>query len=246
MRRVIGALLLALHLSPLSAGETGEARFKSPGGCVISAEYLPPPSGGAVFINVHGLGSNRAEWKELQSRLSREGFGYLSIDLSCHGASTACAGGREDYRNFTAARWSSLSGDIIAAAEFLSSKKVPRKRIFYCGASVGANLSLKAAAEGSAPAGVILLSPGLSYAGVEAGKYIAAGVPMFLAASQNDPYAWSSAGELTAAAGLRGLKAAFYPGPGGHGAVMLSGKATALADRMIHWVRLLLAARPTR
>ena len=61
----------------------------------------------------------------------------------------------------------------------------PQERLVLCGASIGANLSLKAAAEGLRPAGIVLLSPGLSYAGIEAGAYLeeSGAIPLLLAAS---------------------------------------------------------------
>lgn len=235
-------LSLALALAAgaaVSASAAGRETvgFKTSGGCVLEAVYQPASSGSYVFINTHGLGSARAEWGILEGRLKKKGYGYLSLDLRGHGGSLRCPGGRADYKTFSAEQWAGLSADIRAAAEYLKSRKVPQERLVLCGASIGANLSLKAAAEGLRPAGIVLLSPGLSYAGIEAGAYLEGfgAVPLLLAASEDDPYAWESAGQLAARAKTRGLPAAFRAGPGGHGANMLSASRPELLNHLLDW-----------
>jgi alpha-beta hydrolase superfamily lysophospholipase len=107
----------------------------------------------------------------------------------------------------------------------------------FCGASIGANLSLKAAAEGAIkPSAVVLLSPGLEYAGVRTEENYAAAQPMriFMAASEDDAYAWQSANYLAATAATKGLPAYFKAGQGGHGVNMFKGPEL-IAD-IINWV----------
>ena len=227
--------------APKPAPRTGEngatVRFGSPDGCLIEAFYHAPSSGSYVFINAHGLGSNRHEWGPLEAALKKKGYGYLSIDLSGHGGSRLCSGLPTDHKTFTRERWPGLSADITAAAGFLEGRKIAAGRIVLCGASIGANLSLKAAAEGLRTAGLVLLSPGLNYAGTDAGRYLDAApdVPVLLAASRDDAYAWESSGYLAAKAGARGLKAVFKAGPGGHGAGMLTPANPELLDYILEW-----------
>ena len=211
--------------------------FKTSGGCVLEAVYQAASSGSYVFVNTHGLGSGKGEWRVLEGRLKKKGYGYLSLDLKGHGGSLRCPGGRADYKTFSAEQWAGLSADIRAAADYLKSRKVPQKRLVLCGASIGANLSLKAAAEGLSPAGIVLLSPGLSYAGIEAGAYLESfgAIPLLMAASGDDAYAWESTGQLTARAKLRGLPAVFRAGPGGHGANMLSEARPELLNYILDW-----------
>jgi pimeloyl-ACP methyl ester carboxylesterase len=220
---------------PAAGRET--VSFKTSGGCVLEAVYQSASSGSYVFVNTHGLGSDKGEWRVLEGRLEKRGYGYLSLDLRGHGGSLRCPGGRADYKTFSAEQWAGLSADIRAAADYLKSRKVPQKRLVLCGASIGANLSLKAAAEGLRPAGIVLLSPGLSYAGIEAGAYLEGlgAVPLLMAASEDDPYAWESAGQLTARAGVRGMRAVFRAGPGGHGANMLSASRPELLNYILDW-----------
>lgn len=233
---LLGALAAAAP-GPCAGAEP--ARFNGPDGCVIEALYQAPARGGLVFVNTHGLGSNRHEWAVLEKALKARGFGFLSLDLRGHGGSTVCSGRRADYKTFSAEDWASLSEDIRSAAAYLKKRKVPENRLVLCGASVGANLSLKAAAEGLRPAGLVLLSPGLSYAGIEAERYLAGAgrVPMLLAASKDDQYAWESAGYLTAKAAAAGVPAVFRAGPGGHGANMLSEDHPELLEFILDWAR---------
>ena len=233
---ILPVLALAAGAStPAACRET--VSFKTSGGCVLQAVYQAASSGSCVFINTHGLGSNRDEWRSLEGRLEKKGYGYLSLDLRGHGGSARCPGGRADYKTFSAAQWAELSADIRAAADYLKSRKVPQERLVLCGASIGANLSLKAAAEGLRPAGIALLSPGLSYAGIEAGAYLEGfgAIPLLIAASRDDAYAWESAGQLTARAKVRGLPAVFRAGPGGHGANMLLDARPELLDYIPGW-----------
>lgn len=222
MKRLLLACLFAAPCAPAAAGQK-EVSFYTGDGCRIAAYYLAPSSGAPVFVNAHGLGSGKYEWGPLQEELARRGMGYLSLDLRGHGASTVCAGKPADYRRFTAADWAAASRDIEGAAAWLAKKGVPAGKMVFCGASVGANLSLKAAAEGGIkPAALVLLSPGMDYAGIKAPDYLA-GAParVLIAASPNDPYAWQSAGPLIkGAAG----KASFADGKSGHGVAMFKTK----------------------
>jgi len=232
---VFGFAACAASNPAASAGET--VRFKTADGCEIEASYQAASSGSYVFVNTHGLGSDRNEWRTLEDRLKKKGYGYLSLDLRGHGRSLRCSGKPADYKTFSPARWAGLSADIRAAADFLKGRKVPQNRLVLCGASIGANLSLKAAAEGLKPAGIVLLSPGLSYAGVEAGAFLKdlGAAPLLLAASENDAYAWESAGYLTVQAKSRNLAAVFRAGTGGHGANMLSEARPELLDYILAW-----------
>ncbi len=233
------ALLLAALLLPPPAALAGQAavKFKTSDGCSIAAFYLAPSSGAYVFINAHGLGSSKGEWGAFQTELAKAGQGYLSLDLRGHADSASCGGKPADYRKFDKAAWAAASRDIEAAAAWLAKKGIGPGRQVFCGASVGANLSLKAAAEGRLkPAALVLLSPGMDYAGIEAGKYLPAFKgPLLLAASPDDPYAWASARELARRAAAAGQDVSFANGGGGHGVQMLAhpGLAAAIISKVL-------------
>jgi len=233
---------LCAAAAPCRAGQI-TVNFKTVDGCAIVAFYLAPSSGSYVFINTHGLGSDRNEWAGFQDALGKRGLGYLSIDMRGHGASLNCSGKKVSYRAFSKADWSSISRDIEAAAAWLKKKKIPASRLVFCGASIGANLSLKAAAEGlTKPAAVVLLSAGLEYAGVQAAPYLPGGRQpgIFMAAAADDPYAWQSAGLLAQTAGRKGADLYYTAARSGHGVNMF--KAPELMTDILDWV--LKSGRP--
>ena len=245
MKRSAAVVFLALFAGVAGAAET--VRFITPDGCRLEADYQVPSTGSYVFVTAHGLGSNRAEWGPLETELVKKGYGYLSLDLRGHGGSAECGGAPADYRTFGAAEWSSLSEDIKAAASFLKKKGIASGKLILCGASVGANLSLKAVSEGLRPAGIILLSPGLEYAGIRTDDYFKTdrGVPVFIAVSMSDDYAWRSAVYLTERAGAGGSRAVFRAGAGGHGVQMFASEAPpGMIGAMLDWVKKLKTGTP--
>lgn len=221
--RFLLTLLLAACPAALAAQQK-KVNFDSADKCRLEAFYLAPSSGALVFVNIHGLGSSKNEWAPFQEELKKAGHGYLSLDLRGHNASRSCAGKPADHKKFSKENWLATSADIEAAAAWLGAKGVEPGALVYCGASIGANLALKAAAEGAVkPGALVLLSPGLDYAGVEAEKFFfTAGAPRALVvAAGNDPYAWESSTQLVKAARNRARQADFLTGGSGHGAEML-------------------------
>lgn len=235
MRTFLFAALFVLTCSPARAGGQ-TVNFNSSDGCALEAFYQAPSTGGYVFINAHGLGSNKSEWSSFQAALEQRGQGYLSLDLRGHGASLNCGGGAADYKNFTKADWGKVYRDVEAGAAWLKKKGVPAKKMVFCGASVGANLALKAAAEGKLkPAAVVLLSPGVDYAGVTTENNYAVKQPfrILMAASPDDPYAWQSRAWLAKAARAKGLPVNLLEGKSGHGVNMFTPE---LMTDIIDWV----------
>ncbi len=237
--KALRALLLCAFLLPAcSAAWAGQetVHFTTSDGCRIEAFWLAPSSGAYVLINTHGLGSDKNEWGSFQDALRKRGLGYFSLDLRGHGKSLVCGGKAVDYRKFTLEDWSAASRDIEAAAAWLKKRGYPARRMIFCGASVGANLSLKAAAEGRIkPAALILLSPGMEYAGIKAEDYLArAPKKILLGASENDPYAWQSVVIISELAGKYHLNLSAIDGGGGHGVNMF--KTPGVMDKVLDWL----------
>lgn len=232
-------LFPAFLLFAAAAGRAGETKvtLKTADGCALEAFYLAPSSGAYIFINSHGLGSDKNEWRGFDTALEKAGFGYLSLDLRGHGASLKCGGRAVDYRDFGPGDWRSLSRDIRAAVAFLKSKRTLARRIILCGASIGANLSVKAASEGPSPAGLVLLSPGLGYAGINITDFFPAGPGprIFAAAAPDDEYAWKSSLYLAKLAGERKINFVFKAGQAGHGVRMFEAPGSRLMNDIMDW-----------
>ncbi|HBB67827.1 MAG: hypothetical protein A2081_00940 [Elusimicrobia bacterium GWC2_61_19] len=224
IKPMLAAALLLLAGARAQAQQT-TIRLTSADGCALEAFYLAPSSGAYIFINTHGLGSSKNEWAPFQEELKKAGYGYLSLDLRGHNESRTCGGLKTDYRNFSKADWNNASRDIAAAAAWLAKKGFSSRKLVFCGASIGANLSLKAAAESRRkPAAVILLSPGLEYAGVNIKDYFLAprSYPVLTTASDDDPYASQSSSLFIRTARAGSLRPDFIDGKGGHGVSMLN------------------------
>ena len=234
--RIIIFLASLLWALPVAAQQR-TVTFSSVDGCKIEAFYLAPSSGALVFVNAHGLGSDKGEWGSFQKQLKAGGYGYLSLDLRGHGGSTVCGGKKIHYTSLDEAGWNAAAKDIEAAAGWLTRRGIKAERLVFCGASIGANLSLKAAAEGQLkPAALVLLSPGISYAGVRTPENFTAprAFRALVVAARNDGYAWESAAALNRAAAAKGLPVYALEGRAGHGVDMF--KTPSVIPAILSWV----------
>jgi pimeloyl-ACP methyl ester carboxylesterase len=128
------------------------------------------------------LGSNRGVWADngLANLLADNSFAVLAIDMRGHGET----GGRRD--------WAAVERDVQQIwQEFTNWPEVDGERTAVIGASIGSNMALIAAANEPAIKTVVLLSPGLNYAGVTTeDRNVAYGErPILIAASAEDSYA---------------------------------------------------------
>ena len=162
-------------LSPSNVTVTGAQGLELQGTHMPAANAEAP----AVLL-LHMYGSDRRSWQSYAEDLAAAGIASLAIDLRGHGDT----GGEED--------WELAQQDVAAAFDWLQANPgVDPSRVGILGASIGANLALVQAS--SYPVNVAaaaLLSPGLDYFRVEIEGLAkeAQGVPLFLAASENDGY----------------------------------------------------------
>jgi pimeloyl-ACP methyl ester carboxylesterase len=130
MRRVLlRAALLAPSLvlaAPLrAAGVAPEVvRIKTSDGQTLEASFYRPASGRAqAALLVHDAGASRAQLEPVAERLSKQGFGVLTVDLRGHGASKSA---KLDWEKLSdgdkKSTWSYTPRDLDAAAEWLLSQ----------------------------------------------------------------------------------------------------------------------------
>ena len=156
-------------------------------GVLLAYEYkqVQPEKGTAVLL--HGLGSNRDEFYTLRVFLNKNGWSTLAFDFRGHGSSRTWLGKEIDWKNFSHEDFSTLSRDVEAAVERLEG----RKNIWLIGSSIGANLALHYAAQHPGVRGIVLLTPGYNYAGIDSlpsmEQYERR--PVLIAASEDDPLA---------------------------------------------------------
>lgn len=220
--------------------------FKTQDGWTLAADYSGPGKGKTVAILFHGLGSGKSEWDILEERLASSGVGYLAVDLRGHGESTGGPKGKRDFRSFVRKEdWAGAVNDVLAAVRFLKKKGIRENRIILVGASIGANLVLNASVSGSIkPKAIVLLSPGLNYAGITTANAIkrtpASQMPVLIAAAPVDEYAYKSSLIL-----MRLSRSANGPGISlieaaeGHGVNMFKGeqnKSAKTLQKILDWI----------
>jgi pimeloyl-ACP methyl ester carboxylesterase len=229
--------LSLLVLAPVFAVKKGyhlgaPVAFRTSDGVVISGLYSPPSSLNVkTFILLHGLGSNQDEWQGFAGELIAQGYGFLSYDARGHGKSTVMADGKAiSFETFGPgapnSQWSRMVTDLSSAVLYLvNEKKLRTNKIGLIGASLGANVALVYASSNEQIPVVVLLSPGLNYAGVGTLDAIQAfhKRPIALAASPGDTYAYQST-QLLSQQLADNKRAVFIEGAKGHGVNMFDNK----------------------
>lgn len=176
-----------------------EVELKTPDGLRLSGRlFVPhrkhPPS----LILVHRLGASGEDWYPFAERAQQSGYMSIAIDLRGHGNSRAQTDGFLDYRAFTDAIWSEALQDIEAARARLLDAGADPENMFIAGEAIGASLALQYAVDHDDIQGVILVSPGLDYKGMDAAELIQRFTrrPCLLLWSEGDAYAAGAADTL--------------------------------------------------
>lgn len=203
----------------------------------MAATYHPPANDGANpppgVVLIHDLGDDRTAWDVLASRLTREGFAVLTLDLPGHGASPG------DWRAMDGDDWLTTAERLDDALRALADAGADPMRIAYVGAGLGANLALTAAHRARDAAALVLVSPGWEIQGVDV-RGIVGGLehrPVLLMAAEGDSYATATANGMKAEApGFSELR--LYPGTL-HGVGLLDTSEHA-REQLIEWLKLIL------
>jgi len=248
VRKAVTAVLLSagfLTARPLSAAPLDLA---VPWGTderdplILQGDFVPPRREGApVLIALHGLGSDRGEWRSLAAAAQIRGWGVYLYDARGHGKSRATLSGKavnhEDRAQRRPAFWFGMIDDLARASQTLEARGVPPARQVLVGASLGANVCLLARERGVAAGALVLLSPGLDYAGLEVDEVPSRlKLPMMFVSAQPDTYAHISAERLLGQADPgRSKWIALEKGTdrGAHGAQLFDGK---LEGKILDWV----------
>jgi alpha-beta hydrolase superfamily lysophospholipase len=190
-RRGVVALLAGLIIiatRPAAASGRPVALTAPDGTPLAALLYEGAPRPAPAVVLVHMLGRSKDEWAAVALRLQESGLTVLAIDLRGHGGS----GG-------TRTSLSAMTTDVRAAAEWLTAHgNVRPGAIAIVGASLGASLSVLAAAEMATVRGVAMISPSLDYRGLRLDPALTklGRRPMWLVASTEDPYALRTVREL--------------------------------------------------
>lgn len=193
---------------------------------LVGTLYTPgdSPSPWPVVILLHMMWGNRSSWEDFAIQLTDAGYAVFTVDMRGHGDT----GGELD--------WELAGNDLQQVWNYLGARPdIDEDRMAVLGASIGANLALVTGADNSNARTVVLLSPGLNYAGVETrDPLLTYGErPILIVASQEDTYAADSSGRLEEIA-LGETRLVMYQGAG-HGLHMFD-REPGLADLIIDWL----------
>jgi pimeloyl-ACP methyl ester carboxylesterase len=153
--------------------------------------------GGRCALLLHMMPATKESWKTFAEVLLARGISCLAIDLRGHGESTE--GGKLDYKKFTDANHQTSRLDVEASLAWLAARGFEESRIAIVGASIGANLALRAMVEHEQIKIGIALSPGVDYRGVttnDAVEKLRNGQLVLLCASEDDPQSFGAVNEL--------------------------------------------------
>jgi pimeloyl-ACP methyl ester carboxylesterase len=236
----VSALGTGISATPLDLAIPWGTDEKDP--LIVQGDYVAPAREGApVLIALHGLGSDRSEWRSLAAAAQKRGWGVYLYDARGHGKSRATLTGKEVNHEDRAQRrpafWFGMMDDLARAAQAVEGRGVPPARQVWVGASLGANVCLLTASRGLPPGALVLMSPGLDYAGLEVDEIPArVAAPMMFVSAQPDTYAHISAERLLGQAEPgRSKWIALEKGTarGAHGAQLFDGK---LEEKILDWV----------
>jgi dienelactone hydrolase len=132
--------------------------------------------------------------------------------------------------------------DVAAAVNFLWSRAQPLTSLVLVGSSIGSNAALRVAADNSNVNGVVLLSPGLNYRGIDMGepmeRYEASGRAALLFAGADDTASAAAVRAYTSDdVAHGGVSGEVFPGTSAHGVALAApGAHPELWDRIATWV----------
>jgi alpha-beta hydrolase superfamily lysophospholipase len=210
-----------------------EVHLQTSDGVNIAASYIPGTVPfGAVLV--HMMPATRGSFDTFAQMLSEIGLHTLAIDLRGHGDS-----GGGDYQTFTHEQHQKAIFDVLSAVDFLH-KQDPQMKIGFVGASIGASLSMQYCAANPAQF-LILLSPGLQYRGIEAGRLAIAlpeDLPTYFITALDDARVEGNTTQtetLFSACASHNKQIKIFP-EGGHGTEILA-RNMDFAKELAEWVK---------
>lgn len=237
----VQVIFLLIICSVKAGADPQKVFYYSTDGVKIVGVYQPPAkSSGEVFVLLHGLGSNKEEWNYFESKLTEKGYGFFAYDMRGHGESVTKKDGTIlDWQAFgkpsPKSNWFKMVDDLAKAVNFLiTDEKLKRNQIGLIGASIGANVSLIYGASYNHVGTLVLLSPGLSYQGLETLDYIKAynKGKIAIAAALPDSYAFKSS-QILFKKIKKNPRAEFFETESGHGVNMFDGE---FDKQLIDWL----------
>jgi dienelactone hydrolase len=176
-------------------------------------EAVPGSEKGVVLV--HMLSRHAGDWAYFGEKLAKTKLQVVMPDLRGHGANVP----EGQTATLSEADYAAMEQDVRAAVGWLRAQGV--KQVSCAGASIGANLCARVAADDPQIVNLVLLSPGLNYKGVKVADAVDryGDRPLLMAASEDDPYSYTTVVKLEERA--KDAHVELYA-KAGHGTKMLS------------------------
>ncbi|MEK7123894.1 MAG: alpha/beta fold hydrolase [Patescibacteria group bacterium] len=174
--------------------------LKTSDGVEIIGDYYAVESASATaLVLLHMMPADKNSYAAFAKKAKKAGFQSLAIDLRGHGESVNSVKGKLDYKNFSDEEHQKTVLDVEAAVDFFKGKGIAPEKIYFVGASIGANLALWQLAERPEFKKAVLLSPGLNYRGIETeptAEKLKENQAVFFVSAEGDAYSADSARKL--------------------------------------------------
>lgn len=236
-----GSHLLASRAASGSHSTERVEYFARDGLGIIASVYRPSGESPPGLILVHESGRERSHWKFFAKRAQREGYLCVVPDTRGHGESRMRGGAAIDHRSFSRGDWRRAVGDIASAKEALLEAGASKDNLFIVGAAFGANAGLAYALGDPEIVGVIMVSPGSTYHGIDAESAIRGfeGRPVLLLAGDRDLYSAESAWKLSELA--PGFSEIHVYSASAHGTDLLW-DAESATDQIFQWLEAIVVS----
>lgn len=217
-------------LSTKSPGSTAQqVSLTAPDGIQLEASYYaatPATQPLPALLLLHMAYRDRTDWNSFAAEAQQAGYHVLALDLRGHGHSQ----GEKQFAPL-------MDADVATALDWLAHRpEVDADRIAIYGASFGASLALRAAANHPPVKTVALLSPGINLweVGLDGVMARYGQRPVLLVASAEDEYPAESVKLLDEQA-LGEHRLQLYPGSA-HGTDMLAAHPE-LSSLLLEWLQ---------
>jgi pimeloyl-ACP methyl ester carboxylesterase len=192
-------------------------KFPSLDGVNIQADYYPVKVSSKkktpIAILIHMYPADRSSWKPLVPALRESGVAVLAYDIRGTGGSTKPKERNlvKGYKDQDPAHFGLAWMDVEGAKAWLAGQdNIDISRCVLIGASIGCSIALDDAARTQSAAGVVCLSPGTNYFGLDSIEHIKAcsSIPVLLISLKGE---FEAVAQLVEASGGK-AKSKQYPG----------------------------------
>lgn len=212
-------------------------QIQTPDKCIIHSEVKITTNTKFILFQIHGLGSSKEEWNEINKAIEeKENIGYVSLDLRGHGKSKNCKDREIKYPNLTQTDIASFLKDVDSVYNYIK-EKYPSAEIIPIGASIGANIAMSYFYKKVKK--IILLSPGLNYAGYEIADFFKkTKAKILLITSQTDIYSLNSTRIFMEILNIQKRKYSLILAKSGHGVeIFKNNEKNEYLKNILQWIK---------